>query len=43
VHAAIDRDDGAGDVARRGRGKESDEMGNVGRLAEIADRDVALD
>lgn len=43
VHATVDGDHGAGDVACRRRGEEGDEARHVFRLPEITDRNVALD
>src|SRR5438045_7249598 len=40
AHAAVDRDDGTGDVAREGRGEEADEVGGILGLAVLAHRDV---
>src|SRR6516225_4439341 len=39
---AIDRDDGAGDIACLGRGEEHGERGEIFRFAPIANRDLLL-
>src|SRR5690242_181837 len=40
--AAVDRNDGAGDVSREGRGKKANEVRHVLRLTIATDRDFVL-